>query len=255
MQDAKEIYYLASQLHVRAGRAQAPRQAQLYQQAFLKFHQVLQVDPAMPDAQNFIGDCFASGLGVELDLVQAAMWFQKAAGQGVAVAEYNLGVLYQNGDGVKQDFKQAAAWFQKAAEQGIAQAQYPLGQMYYRGRGVKKDLPKAIAWFRKAAAAEQGVLKNKCYARYLSAAECTLGYIYAKGEGVKQDSVQAARWYRKAAERGACKGAVPLWYHAVWSRREKFPWSEAGQVAGGIMAPKGSSAGVRSSAFTAWTYQ
>ena len=48
------------------------------------------------------------------DEQQAAQWYQKAANQGHAVAQYNLGVMYYNGLGVPQDDQQAKAWYQKA---------------------------------------------------------------------------------------------------------------------------------------------
>lgn len=41
---------------------------------------------------------------------------RKAADQGDASAQYNLGVMYVNGEGVTQDYKQAAKWYRKAAE-------------------------------------------------------------------------------------------------------------------------------------------
>ena len=35
---------------------------------------------------------------------------------------------------------QAAQWLRKAAEQGNAKAQYNLGEMYHIGQGVRQDL-------------------------------------------------------------------------------------------------------------------
>ena len=58
----------------------------------------------------------------------------------------------------KQDYAQAVRWYRRAAEQGNAQAQYNLGSLYEAGNGVKKDLGKAIEWFRKAA--KQGYLDS-----------------------------------------------------------------------------------------------
>jgi TPR repeat protein len=40
---------------------------------------------------------------------------------------------------VLKDAKQAASWYQKAAEQGYAKAQSNLGAMYDFGKGVLKD--------------------------------------------------------------------------------------------------------------------
>ena len=53
--------------------------------------------------------------GVPQDYIKAAELFQKAANQGYAAAQYNLGVMYYNGEGVPQDYVKAAELFQKAA--------------------------------------------------------------------------------------------------------------------------------------------
>ena len=48
--------------------------------------------------------------------------------------------MYANGQGVRQDYTQAVQWFRKAAEQGDAKAQYNLGVAYDNGHGVRQDL-------------------------------------------------------------------------------------------------------------------
>jgi TPR repeat protein len=47
--------------------------------------------------------------------------------------------MYDNGEGVPKDEKQAVAWYKKAADQGYAQAQLNIGSMYDNGEGVQKD--------------------------------------------------------------------------------------------------------------------
>ena len=81
---------------------------------------------------------------------EAAKWLRKAAEQGDADAQYNLGVCYDNGRGVPQDYAEAVKWYRKAAEQGDADAQYNLGVCYIFGRGVKRDCEEAEKWFIKA---------------------------------------------------------------------------------------------------------
>ena len=54
-------------------------------------------------------------------------------------AQFALGDMYDNGWGVPQDHAKAANWYRKAAEQGDAKAQHNLGWMYYKGEGVVKD--------------------------------------------------------------------------------------------------------------------
>lgn len=39
----------------------------------------------------------------------------RAAEQGDADAQYNLGVMYEFGDGVPQSYKQAVKWYTQAA--------------------------------------------------------------------------------------------------------------------------------------------
>ena len=63
---------------------------------------------------------------MEKDLKQAAELFRKAAVQGEAEAQYDLGVCYCNGEGVEKDPKQAAYWYRKAAEQGYEPAREAL---------------------------------------------------------------------------------------------------------------------------------
>ncbi|MDE8345492.1 MAG: tetratricopeptide repeat protein, partial [Acidocella sp.] len=57
-----------------------------------------------------------------------------------------------NGHGVPQDYAQAASWYRKAAVQGIADAQLNLGLDYFYGHGVPQDSVKAEELFEKAAA-------------------------------------------------------------------------------------------------------
>ena len=58
--------------------------------------------------------------------------------------------MYGDGQGVKQDYFEAVKWYRKAAEQGYANAQFNLGVMYYQGDGVRQDKGQAKEWFGKA---------------------------------------------------------------------------------------------------------
>ncbi|WP_244060843.1 tetratricopeptide repeat protein, partial [Aeromonas caviae] len=70
------------------------------------------------------------GKGEAEDIQQAHAWWRKAAEQGNAEAQFNLGVMYATGQGVPQDIQQVVTWLRKAAEQGNAEAQFNLGVMY-----------------------------------------------------------------------------------------------------------------------------
>ena len=60
---------------------------------------------------------------------ESVKWYQKAAEQGHADAQYNLGYMYRNGQGVPQSDKEAATWFGLAADQGHANAQKGLSML------------------------------------------------------------------------------------------------------------------------------
>jgi len=105
-------------------------------------------------AQYNLGNLYYQGQGLPQDYAQAALWFRKAAEQGEPRAQRDLGVLYGNGQGVPRDYTQAAFWRRKAAEQGNAQAQLDLGTLYGNGQGVPKDYAEAYFWLDLAAAGE-----------------------------------------------------------------------------------------------------
>jgi len=90
---------------------------------------------------------YAKGLGVSQDDREAVKWYRKAAEQGDALAQYNLGGMYDEGQGVPQNDGEAAKWYLRAAEQGIANAQYNLALMYHDGLGVPLDYVQAFKWF------------------------------------------------------------------------------------------------------------
>ena len=103
------------------------------------------------EAMNQKGNDYYYGKnGVKKNYEQAVGWYRKAAAQGNAVAQNDLGYMYRHGYGVKKDYEQAVVWYRKAAAQGDAVAQFNLGFMYEYGKGVPKSLSKAKYWFQKA---------------------------------------------------------------------------------------------------------
>lgn len=141
-------------------------------------------------AQLDLGLAYDGGQGVPQDLAQAGAWYMKAAQQGNATAQFDLGLMYATGKGMTADVAQALLWYRKSADQGDADAQFNLGLMYEQGRGVSQGFVQAMALYRKAAIQEH------------AGAQFRLGHIYDEGNGVPPDSVQALSWYRKAAEQG-----------------------------------------------------
>ena len=111
------------------------------------------------DAQNRLGEMYATGQNVKQNSVQAVAWVRKSAGQGNANGQYNLGVMYKTGQGVSQDCAQAVNWIRKAAAQRHALALNNLGWLYAHGQGVPSQPVVAYALYTIAADmdAESGV--------------------------------------------------------------------------------------------------
>jgi TPR repeat protein len=83
---------------------------------------------------------YQHGLGVSEDYKQAVYWYQKAADQGYANAQHNLGWIYENGVGVPKNDKQAVYWYQKAADQGNPVSQNRLNHLNTRKNAPKKSV-------------------------------------------------------------------------------------------------------------------
>lgn len=103
-------------------------------------------------SQFKLGYKYNSGAqGVPKDYKTAFNWTFRAAEQGYALAQYNLGIFYANGEGVEASTGDSIFWFNKAAAQGDLQSTYYLAEAYETGEGVPKnrkmafDLYKGVA--------------------------------------------------------------------------------------------------------------
>ena len=59
--------------------------------------------------------------------------------------------MYKEGQGIRQSDAKAIKWYRRAAKQGLAEAQFNLGLIYEEGNGVIQNVSKAEEWFHKAA--------------------------------------------------------------------------------------------------------
>jgi len=126
-------------------------------------------------------------------------WIKKAAEHGIAPAQATLGGWYSEGYGsLLKDSEAAATWFKRSAEKGYASAKYQLGCCYFQGVGVVKNVDEAVKWIRLAA--DSGNVE----------AQYSLGSMYSAGEGVPQNSAESAKWCRKAADQGSAKAQTTL---------------------------------------------
>lgn len=90
---------------------------------------------------------------------QAVALILKAAEQGLAEGQYEMGNLYDSGRFVPRDIPLAIEWLEKAGAGGNGNALTNLGQMYWNGEGVSRDQKKAVRYWRKAA--EMGFLHGQ----------------------------------------------------------------------------------------------
>lgn len=103
-------------------------------------------------AQYNIGLLYLSGEGVVRDEWEGLQWITAAADNGLMEAQVTLAELYaQGGEVIEQNFNVAAIWFEQAATQNVAEAQFQLGVYYEYGIGVKRNDTVALQWYEKAA--------------------------------------------------------------------------------------------------------
>ena len=133
---------------------------------------------------------YAEGRGVQADLAEAAIWYEKSAELGFAPAQYRIGNMYEKGIGVTRDIAKSRGWYEKAAEKGNASAMHNLAVLYAMGADGQTDNEAAATWFIKAA--ELGVKDS----------QFNLGILSAKGVGMKQSLEESYKWFALVAKTG-----------------------------------------------------
>lgn len=140
------------------------------------------------------------------------------ANQGHAEALNNLACFYIIGQGCLKNENKAFDLYEKAAKQGYADSQYNLG-VYYYGRGYIKDFKKYFYWYektnninykhkrdyKKALSLYEKAAKQDC-----AVAQYALTMMYIDGEGCEQNYSKAAYWCKRAYENGD-KQAKNIW--------------------------------------------
>lgn len=129
---------------------------------------------------------------------EARREFEALAGEGVAQAEFMLGVMYEYGDGVDASFSDAARWYAAAADRGLTSAETRLALLYIDGTGIPPD-PRRARQLLETAARKRDPLALE-----------TLGDLYANGQGVTQSLEDAYAYYllAKAAGSRKAEGAI-----------------------------------------------
>jgi TPR repeat protein len=165
-------------------------------------------------------------------------WFNAAADQHLAVAEFNLGLIY-SGDSeyaiASKDDAESARWIRRAAENGDATAQFllamslgsgesslpldPVASKQWLTKAVDQNLPAAqlflgMGFLRDGSGENEKILGVK---HIRIAAEAGLGWAkvilagcYQKGVGVPRDDLKAVDLLKDAAATGSVMGQVML---------------------------------------------
>jgi TPR repeat protein len=84
-------------------------------------------------------------------LAEALQACNRAAEQGDAEAQFELGEYYYHGKQGEPDRTQALHWYEQASLQGHALAQHRLGSMFFRGEGVQPNNVQAYIVLKMAA--------------------------------------------------------------------------------------------------------
>ena len=107
------------------------------------------------------------------------MWYEKAAEQGLAEAQFECGWMYSEGEGAPEDLEKARMWYEKVMEQNyVRTSEHGHTRRYGCIYGVS-DYPGFLKWSEKIAA--QG----------LATAQFNCGWMYNQGEGTAADNTKA----------------------------------------------------------------
>lgn len=166
------------------------------------------------EAQSALGRWYAEH---RAEMEKAAVWFRRAADQGLPRGQHNMGVLALRANQIDE----ARDWFDKAVESGWVPSMFALGTLLeedgnlpgatelYRmaaneGDADAQDALGRLAFDEDTQASHERALhwSGKAAAQGNAASQTRLGTIYHEGLGVERDPEQAAAWFLKAAEQG-----------------------------------------------------
>jgi hypothetical protein len=102
--------------------------------------------------QGVLSFCYWGGCGCEEDDVRSLELARKSSAKGSSYGQLTLGFLLLSVvDGLELEDDQALELFRLAAGQGLDMAQFQLGEMYYYGFGIAEDITEAQRWYQLAA--------------------------------------------------------------------------------------------------------
>ena len=205
-----------------------------YAGAFARIRQAAEAKNSEGEAT--LGYFYENGIGTRTDGKQAASWYERAAKQGLAYAQYRLGKMYEEGLDLAKDEVAAAKWYGLAAEQGYVQAQIALGVMQLGDYSGEKTPDSACSLLQEAAkkgdrvaqyyagwcaehgmglsgaakpAAAQAWYRQSAQQAY-APAMAALGARYLTGRGIPVDEAEGVKWLQMAADKGEARAQAML---------------------------------------------
>ena len=133
--------------------------------------------------------------GVEKDLSQALLWYQKSSEQGLPYASYAVAQMYSKGEYAAENEETAQRYYKntlsgflelESKDQADDNLYYKLGAMFKKGLGTDTDMDKSIDYFKLSAEMNN---KNGLY---------EFGKALLLGEHIAQDKQKAVDLLEKA---------------------------------------------------------
>lgn len=149
-----------------------------------------------PEAQKQLANIYNRGESGEPDGEKAIFWFRKAAEQGDAVAQNDLGILLVNGTAPEEGIE----WLIKAADQDVTVAEFNLANAYSQGDLVEKDQERAFYYYSRLAE------------KRLPFGFRMVGLHLLTGEGVEKDPTAAFESFWQGAARGDVESTYYVGY-------------------------------------------
>lgn len=158
------------------------------QQAFQWFLKAAEQGHAK--AQLEVGYSYGTGRGTSKDRYKAFSWYQKSANQNNEIAAYNVGLYYENGYGVVKSPTKAFEYYMKSADLGYSSAKRAVANCYKSGFGTQQSYKEAFKLYSELADASD------------TKAEYELANMYLKGNSVEKDTIAAIEWLLHSAGGG-----------------------------------------------------
>lgn len=182
-------------------------------------------------AQTLVAEILSRGLGVPLNVAEAAKWYALAAERGVPEAQFQYALMLLDGRFVKKDEKQAYALMQAAAEAGNRLAQFNFAQLLVKEDAGESGFEKAVPYYERAAATG------------LADAQYAMAQIYANGIGGKaRDDARAELLLAQAAIQNYDTAQFDLGGWLIEGRAGKrdlkagFGWTKRAAESGNVAA-------------------